>query len=165
MPLLWFATAFSCSAARRAILQGYLAHRAAIHAAGLMEGFQWIDGSFVEDIETTESRDPADIDVVTFYHADAATAAAAFVHSPWLFPTDEASADFIESQFSVDGYFEQLRVGASHLVRRCTYWHSLLSHRRDRVWKGHFQIDLDPRDDAAAAAVLNAASTATGTTP
>jgi hypothetical protein len=33
----------------------------------MAQGFQWVDGSFLEDVERTEDRSPEDIDVVTFY--------------------------------------------------------------------------------------------------
>ncbi|WP_414651656.1 DUF6932 family protein [Hafnia paralvei] len=33
---------------------------------GLAEGFQWVDGSFTENIELIERRTPNDVDVVTF---------------------------------------------------------------------------------------------------
>lgn len=58
-------TRFAISPERAAILQGFLNYRAALHAAGIIVGFQWIGGSFVEDIETVEGRAPNDMDVVT----------------------------------------------------------------------------------------------------
>src|SRR5262249_45121429 len=47
---------------RRAILQGWLNHRAALRGIGFNRGFQWLDGSFVE------SKDPQDLDLVTFLY-------------------------------------------------------------------------------------------------
>ncbi|MBW7864315.1 MAG: hypothetical protein H3C30_07875 [Candidatus Hydrogenedentes bacterium] len=63
-----FVLRFSTTNKCRAILSGLLGFRAALHSAGLTEGFQWIDGSFIENIEEIESREPADVDVVTFFH-------------------------------------------------------------------------------------------------
>src|SRR5437867_13022888 len=60
---------FHTSAERAAILTGFLDYRAALHAAGLTTGFQWLDGSFMEHIEVgARRRPPNDIDVVSFYH-------------------------------------------------------------------------------------------------
>ena len=56
---------FATSPKRREILDGFLALRREFFKIGL-KGFQWVDGSFVEDIEMHEGRDPDDIDVVTF---------------------------------------------------------------------------------------------------
>lgn len=33
---------------RKAIIRGWLEHRAALRAIGFVRGFQWLDGSFVE---------------------------------------------------------------------------------------------------------------------
>lgn len=63
---------FGTSGERRHVLQGWLAHRAALHHLGLVSGFQWIDGSFVEDVETLRGRAPNDVDVVSFVDAPAA---------------------------------------------------------------------------------------------
>jgi hypothetical protein len=38
---------------RRAILGRFLDFRARLRAEGLLRGFQWADGSFCEDIETS----------------------------------------------------------------------------------------------------------------
>ena len=38
---------------------------------GFSTGFQWLDGSFVEDIEARENRAPNDVDVVTFSYKPA----------------------------------------------------------------------------------------------
>ena len=58
---------FGDTAERNRVLNGFLRYRAALHNAGVVEGFQWLDGSFLEHIEMTEGRPPNDIDVVTFY--------------------------------------------------------------------------------------------------
>lgn len=57
---------FGTNAQRRSILQGFLDYRKQLHELGLVQGMQWLDGSFVENIEALESRAPNDIDVVTF---------------------------------------------------------------------------------------------------
>lgn len=54
---------FGISAERRVILAGLLQMRADMRAAGIA-GFQWLDGSFCQDIEAQEGRPPGDIDVV-----------------------------------------------------------------------------------------------------
>jgi hypothetical protein len=56
---------FAASRERLDILRGLLEYRAALGAIGIVQGFQWLDGSFVEDVEVTKGRPPSDIDVVT----------------------------------------------------------------------------------------------------
>ena len=57
---------FVTSDERQKMFEGLLWYRSALRAVGLAEGFQWIDGSFVEAAELTRLRPPEDVDVVTF---------------------------------------------------------------------------------------------------
>ena len=56
---------FSTSAERIDVLKGFLSYRAALHAAGIVRGFQWLDGSFMENVERLEDRPPRDMDVIS----------------------------------------------------------------------------------------------------
>jgi len=58
---------FSTSPERQAIWGGFLDFRDRLRAEGLTQGFQWLDGNFLEDIEAQEGRAPRDLDVVTFF--------------------------------------------------------------------------------------------------
>lgn len=51
---------------RRELLKGLLEFRSELHRIGLVDGIQWLDGSFIENVEEIEGRHPKDIDVVTF---------------------------------------------------------------------------------------------------
>src|SRR5690625_136501 len=55
------------SAARRTLLHGLLRFRGELADAGISTGFQWINGSFTENVEASRGRPPRDIDVVTFF--------------------------------------------------------------------------------------------------
>lgn len=57
------AETFSFSEKRRVILKGLLSYRKALYDAGILLGFQWINGSFMENIEMLEQRAPNDMDV------------------------------------------------------------------------------------------------------
>jgi hypothetical protein len=56
---------FATSPKRKRILNGFIELRAILFSLGI-QGFQWLSGSFLENIEVLERRDPGDIDVVTF---------------------------------------------------------------------------------------------------
>src|SRR6266480_256770 len=58
---------FATTPERIEILRGFLRLRAELRKHGMIDAFQWIDGSFLEDVEAAEGRAPRDIDVVTFY--------------------------------------------------------------------------------------------------
>ncbi len=140
---------FATSSERQAILLGFLNYRLALHQMGLDSGFQWLNGSFMEDVETSEKRSPHDIDVVTFLDIPEDFA-----------PTDTElktliDNDFIKSKYQVDAYLVELNeISPAQLVSQSAYWYSVWAHRRNQVWKGFLQIDLNPAEDAAALALL-----------
>ena len=142
---------FAVSQDRADILQGLLDYRAALHAAGLVSGFQWLDGSFLENIEDVEGRPPQDIDVVTFFELPAGQTQLT------LLPVLESLFDPQQTKprYKVDAYpFELGQPMDSTRVRTTTYWYSMWSHRRDGVWKGFVQVDLDPAIDVAGRTLL-----------
>ncbi len=135
---------FSTTTERRSVLTGFLNYRAALHGFGLTEGFQWLDGSFFEDIEAIEQRAPHDMDVVSFYD------------TPDNFTiTDEQAQLFDQAaakvRFRVDAYVVELnKVTPRELVFWSAYWYSMWSHRRNQVWKGFLKVELAPTEDAQA---------------
>lgn len=132
---------------RQEILRGYLSFRSALHDAGLVRGFQWIDGSFLENIEEIENRDPEDIDVVTFYYLpDGQTQESLARNSPRLF-----NKRLNKEDYHVDAYYIQLNeTPPEALVGQSAYWYSVWSHRRSGLWKGFLQVDLSTHDDQVA---------------
>lgn len=149
---------FGTTAERRAVLGGLLRYRAELHALGLVSGFQWLDGSFLEHVEVTERRPPNDIDVVTFYRLPAGLTQSALAAKAGA-ALDNAASKVL---FSVDGYFAHLGVEPERLARLSAYWYSVWSHRRNQLWKGFVQVDLAPSQDAAASATLASLTTAAG---
>lgn len=138
---------FNASPDRQAILTGLLDFRRALHEIGLVSGFQWLDGSFLEDVEATESRAPRDIDVVTFYALpEGQTQAGLLQQAASLF--DPRST---KRTYHVDAYSVQLDGDSPEwLVRQSAYWYSVWSHRRDGLWKGYLEVDLNPASDERA---------------
>jgi hypothetical protein len=139
---------FDTSTDRRNILRGFLDYRAALHAAGLTIGFQWINGSFVEDIENSaRNRPPGDVDVVTFYQLPAGvTQRDILSRAPELF--DHA---LVKATYHVDEYTCQLNTSGERLVNRSAYWYSIWAHQRDTfLWKGFLQVHLAPGQDTLA---------------
>lgn len=135
---------FATTPERCKILKGFLDYRAALHYAGLQVGFQWLDGSFMEDVETLEKRAPKDIDVVTFLR----TPQNAGVVQASVEVLDPANA---KANFHVDAYFVELdELSPDALVAHSAYWYSMWSHRRNQAWKGFLQVDLAGSEDAKA---------------
>jgi hypothetical protein len=152
---------FSITTKRIEILRGFLEYRARLHAAGLTEGFQWLDGSFLENKEKMRGEDPDDIDVTTFYHQPIGTTQATVAASdPLVFgPDGEARKKY----FHTHAFLYPLEVSPTRPIERLLnlshYWYGVFSHsRRNFIWKGFLQVDLSSVDDTAATALLSTLS-------
>lgn len=136
---------FGTSPKRRTILRGLVSYRAALRAVGITSGFQWLDGSFVEE------KEPNDIDVVTFSPFEPELSPAVLA----LFTPPQTKAAYL-----CDGYFVHLsQEDQPSLISQAAYWFGLFTHRRATFeWKGIVQVALDDvTHDAAAAALLDQA--------
>lgn len=138
---------------RRPLLEGLLAYRSALAALGFVRGFQWLDGSFAEDVEAHQQRSPNDIDIVTFAFSPAGLTSTQInqliADNPSLFTPSSA-----KEKYGCDAYLVPLDKSPENLVKRTAYYFSLFSHRRDdQVWKGLLQIPLES-DDALARDLL-----------
>lgn len=132
---------------RRAILAKFLDFRDRLRREGLTNGFQWVDGSFLEDVETRESRPPRDIDVVTVYWGyDLPFQAQLLTNFP-----EVGNPALSKAHFSVDHYPFDASFDPTVTLEWTRYWILLFSHNRLGVWKGMLRIELNtPAEDAAA---------------
>ena len=141
------------SAERVTILNGLLDLRQELRRLGIV-GFQWLSGSFVEDIELQERRSPNDVDVVSFIEKpdDLTTWRTLFAANPQI------QRLHCQTTHHVDHLLVALAESGSEIVDTTRYWCGLFSHRRDDLWKGmlHVQLAADDTDDAAARKMLEA---------
>lgn len=146
-----FVLRFATSSERGRLIDGLLKYRASLYMAGLASGFQWLDGSFAEDVEAMQNRAPNDVDVVTFFRlTENLTQQQALQSNVDLFDHEK-----VKQTYHVDGYLVDLGLPSEQLVARSHYWYGVWSHRRgDLVWKGYIEIDLAPTDDQAASDLL-----------
>lgn len=145
--MLMFCQRFGHTPERRVILRGLIELRAALLKVGITEGYQWLDGSFVEDVERLHNRPPGDIDVVTFAAlGDAAAQRSKHLASPALFDSTRCKA-----KYHVDHYFLGTDRGVDEsLGRRISYWYSMWAHQRDtNRWKGFVSVSLASNDSEA----------------
>jgi hypothetical protein len=147
-----FVDSFATSPERIVILNGLLRFRADLHALGIVTGFQWLDGSFLEQIELLEGRSPRDMDVVTFFEMPSGETQRSLVgQAPHIFDPRQ-----VKASYAIDGYYSLLGLPVdTQQVQAITYWYSMWSHRRDGLWKGYVQVPLDPAEDADARAILS----------
>jgi len=148
-------TRFIRSPNRKLIFEGLLKYRRALRSLGIVRGFQWLDGSFIEDVERTESRAPKDVDLVTFAHIpidprDTARKLALRRDNPTLFKRQAA-----KDTFFCDAFFVDLDLPGVKIVERTRYWFGLFSHRRSTyLWKGIVAVDLSGDDGDAWSLVI-----------
>ena len=133
------------------MLSGLFDYRGDLQSAGIDRGFQWIDGSFVQNVEEAEGRGPNDIDIVTFLHLPdghtEVTLAAAF---PQVFNRRE-----LKDKYGIDAYCAVLKADdLEGVVERAVYWYSLWSRTRGGSWKGYLQVEIASDEDAAAKSEL-----------
>lgn len=139
---------------RRTIFRGLLQYRQALNGVGVTNGFQWLSGSFLEDIENIESRPPGDIDIVTFVHRppgmDDAAVQAMVAANQNIFVPPQAKATY-----KCDAYFVDLDMLPEAIVAQTRYWFGLFAHRRTGIWKGLLQLPLPlTQDDIDASGIV-----------
>ena len=150
---------FSTSDERRDILSGLLSYREEMRSLGIESGFQWLDGSFVENAEVTRSRPPKDVDIVTFAYRPNVS------NDDWISIIDRNPQVFdsqaAKEKFKVDAYYVDLNIPADLVVQSTTYWYGVFSHQRvTSLWKGMVQVNI-MCDDHIARTILNGQDTQT----
>jgi hypothetical protein len=139
---------FVVNAGRSTIVDGLFLYRAELRSLGFVQGFQWLDGSFVEDVETREGRAPKDIDIVTFAHPPAGMSKAQ-INDMMRSRPDLFDQELCKKGFHCDTTVVNLSTSPEWLVTQTRYWYGLYSHRRgDALWKGMLQLPLDSDDIA-----------------
>lgn len=144
---------------RKALLGGLLDYRELLAAFGYVSGLQFIDGSFVEDVEARETRDPKDIDVFSFlvrpdrYRQDAALWTSVGLVE-WR--SEIIDHERNKARFKLDTYAVAIDQSTGlGLILATTYWSSLFAHKRTtHDWKGFLRVPLNPADDIAARALI-----------
>ncbi|RLK03090.1 DUF6932 family protein [Tenacibaculum discolor] len=124
------------------ILKGLLEFRQKMTNLGIIEGFQWIDGSFTENIEKSERRHPNDLDIVTFFKGLKGD------------KIKEIKTNFVEfidpnmakSNYNLDHYLVDYSFDPDVTVEMTRYWIQLFSHNRLGVWKGILRLELNTVD-------------------
>lgn len=136
---------FATSAGRREILGHWLEHRRLMRLLGVNDGFQWLDGSFVED------KEPDDLDIVTFFRRPPGAQTAMEIGGLMQANPDAFSRRQIRAARRLDAMFVDLNGSSEGIIDATRYWCGLFSHRRvDDLWKGMVKVSLDPADEGLA---------------
>jgi hypothetical protein len=136
---------------RREILNGFLDFRQHLSEHGVTQGFQWLGGSLLEQIEMLENRPQNDLDVATFYWPTGPDQNQTLAQN---FP-EFRSFNLSKQAFQVDSYPVDISHSPGFTIYWVKYWVLVFSHRRDGIWKGMLQINLNtPDEDNRARGIL-----------
>lgn len=143
-----FVYRYAQSPERITILKGLLKYRKKLRDMGITEGFQWVDGSFVENVEVNRGRPPNDIDVVTFALRPTQD------HEEWrslVYGNREFfDPGLCKKAYCCDAYYVDLNIPPMQIVSNTRYWFGLFSHQRESyLWKGMIEIPIQCADDEA----------------
>lgn len=152
--LMEFAKSFSMgypefnATKRIEILKGFLEYRSILHNTGIIQGYQWINGSFVTNKELIKHEAPNDIDVVSVFILPVGDTQESFGNKhPHVF--DNKS---IKNRLHVDAFYiclEPVNLDLDSLIEQVNYWNSLWSHQRESLlWKGYIKLSLAPDEDS-----------------
>lgn len=151
-----FVERFGTSPERNKIIWGLLSYRASLMSCGLT-GFQWLSGSFVEDVESIRGRPPKDVDVVSI------------INRPVNIASDEKWVEFLDGEdgvlltnseamkavFHCDAYVIDMNEPSIDVVNSTRFWFGLFSHQRvTSAWKGMVVVELDSVQDAEARSIM-----------
>lgn len=143
---------FSTSKHRISILKNFVSFRQKMTAMGVVFGFQWLDGSFMEDIEKSQNRPPTDLDVVTFFGG---LSIPDQTKISTVFP-EFANPGLAKTTYNLDHYAVDYSYSPDVTVEQTRYWIQLFTHNRVGVWKGIIRLPLNTSiDDQHAYDYLN----------
>lgn len=121
-------------------------------ALNIIYGFQWLNGSFMENIEISQNRPPKDLDVVTFF-GNLSLADQANLRS--TFP-EFGNPSLSKNNFNIDHYPVDYTYRPEVTVEQTRYWLQLFTHNRIGIWKGILKLPLNtPIEDQHALDYLN----------
>lgn len=145
-----FAQRFGDTPERQTIIEGLLDYRAALMAIGIT-GFQWLSGSFVEQVESIRGRPPGDVDVVSLINRPAAISS----DDKWLefLGTENGNLlinpEGMKKAYRCDAYAIDLNEPGLDIAVVTSYWYGLFSHQRETsAWKGMVVVEINSEQDA-----------------
>ncbi|MED5549797.1 MAG: hypothetical protein VX529_10615 [Pseudomonadota bacterium] len=143
-------SAFATTDRRKSLLRGFISYRQLLRHHGFDRGVQFVDGSFVENVEVIRGREPSDIDVFSLVHAPRnflADPSSWVVQGLPIWNEEVQNAKKNKKRFNIDSYallYEEVAGHPLGLINHIIYWYSLFSHQRDTFsWKGFVGVDMD----------------------
>lgn len=121
------------------ILKGLLNFRQRMSQNGIINGFQWLDGSFIENIEITEKRPPRDLDLVSFY-GDLTIEEQKVKRKQFI---EFFNPSLAKDKYKLDHYAVDYSFRPEVTIEMTRYWIQLFTHNRLGVWKGILRLEMN----------------------
>ena len=138
-----FIVKYATTNARKNLLKGYLEYRRDLKDKGISVGFQWIDGSFTENVEVLRKRPPSDIDIITFFLRPEEY----IENDKWeQYVKDNMqlfNQNYLKTSYHCHSFYVDMNIHPIFVVKNVTYLYGLFSHQRETfIWKGMLELDL-----------------------
>lgn len=146
---------FGITKKRIKILKGLYLFRRELNRHNITQGYQWLYGSFTENIEAAENRSPNDLDIATFYQNSSD------IENKFL---EKIFPEFIcnkksKAKYELDHSSYKVFASPPHFltpVDIVSDLTQLYTHNRKGVWKGILRLELNtPYEDEKAIQYLN----------
>ncbi|ANK84173.1 MULTISPECIES: DUF6932 family protein [unclassified Rhizobium] len=151
---------FGTTPHRRALIRNLITYRQLLAQDGYDTGVQFIDGSFVENVELIGNREPGDIDVFSLVRVPEKYLADFTLwenHGAAYWMNEIINRALNKGRFSLDTFaiIVDDQVPIFDAMGDIMYWYGLFSHQRETLhWKGFVALDVNAADDAAALELL-----------
>lgn len=130
---------FGTSKERVEILKKLILFRNKMNDENIQYGFQWLYGSFSENIEVTQNRSPEDLDLMTFYRGFTIEELEGLKKS---FP-DFFSYKKSKKKYALDHTSFFIGVSPEFTIDILSNSMQLCTHTRSGIWKGIVRIEIN----------------------
>lgn len=129
------------------ILKKLLLFRKKMHKENIRIGFQWLYGSFVENIEVSQKREPKDLDIITFYRGFSESGIQELKKT---FP-EYLSPKSSLKKYNLDHSAFIMDISPEFTVELLMNSMQLCTHTRKGEWKGILRLEINtPEEDETA---------------
>lgn len=139
------------------LIGGFLDMRAELRRIGFERGFQWLAGSFLDEVERIEERDPGDIDTCSFLYnpesvQDDFELAVFLADHGHITDRKQAKKKYLCDSFLIPLQAGQLAFNPESLAARMIHWIQLFGNEKQtEIVKGILQVDFETMDEDAGA--------------
>lgn len=153
MTSIEFVQHFNKTKERAKLLKDWLKYRHEI-ASNIYYGFEWVNGSFVENVEKTRKSPPNDIDVVDFVIFKKELSPQEYKTIKRRYHVDAFLVSLLSQEKLAEMTNEKLFAWYDTNIKRIAQWNLEWGHTHDGNSKGFIKINFNQDDDEHALKLL-----------